>query len=157
MQTVPISNKVKAEFQCSNCQKINAADVSDYIKREKTLRFNINCNCGNGYTAVLERRKYHRKETHLRGTFVKVVDGKEVSRGFMTVCDLSLAGIRLKVNALHCFSIGDLLEIDFQLDDKQRSTIKKKVVVQNLHFPFIGTKYHSTETIDQALGLYLFE
>ena len=157
MQTVPISNKVTAKFKCSNCQKTNVADVSDYINREKTLKFNGYCKCGSEYTAILERRKHYRKETHLRGTFVKLVDGKEVSRGYMTVCDLSLAGIRLKINALHCFSIGDLLEIDFQLDDNQRSKTKKKVIIRNLHFPFVGTEYHPTETIDQALGLYLFE
>ena len=157
MQTVPISNKVTAKFTCSNCQRTKAADVSNYIKREKTLKFNVNCYCGNGYTAIFEKRKHHRKETNLRGTFVKFVNGKEVSSGFMTVCDLSLSGIKLKVNALHCFSIGNLLEIDFQLDDIQRSTIKKKVIIRNLHFPFVGTEYHSTEIIDQALGLYLFK
>ena len=157
MQTVHVSNKVTATFRCSNCRRTETADISSYIDLEKDLSFNVNCRCGNGYTAVLEKRKQHRKETNLPGTFVHFIDGKEVYRGTMTVCDMSLSGLKLMLNAEHFFSIGDVLRVDFQLDDPQKSMIRKKVIIRNFTFPFLGTEFHYTENLDQALGYYLFK
>lgn len=158
MQTVQVSNKVTAIFTCLKCQRKKTADVSEYMKQEKNLWFNVECLCGHGYSAIIERRKQYRKETDLHGTFKQFVDGKEVCSGVMTVCDLSLNGVKLKVNVEeHCFSIGDLLNIKFQLDDIQKSTIRKKVFIRNLNLPFLHTEFHSTEAFDQALGYYLFQ
>ncbi|MBT8369411.1 MAG: PilZ domain-containing protein [Deltaproteobacteria bacterium] len=157
MQTVPVSNKVKAIFRCSKCRRTEAADISNYINLEKTLNFNVNCLCGYKYTAILDKRKQHRKETNFLGTFVQLIDGKEVYSGTMTVCDLSLSGVKLKVNAEHLFSIGDLLQVDFELDDLKKSNIIKKVIIRNFAFPFLGTEFHYSEIMDQALGYYLFK
>ncbi len=157
MQTVHISTLVTAVFTCSKCRRTKAVDVSNYIKLEKIVRFNFECLCGNRYAAILEKRKQHRRETNLHGTFVQFVDEKEVYRGFMTVCDLSLTGMKLKVNVEHCFSIGDLLQLEFQLDDMDRSIINKKVLIRYFNFPFLGTEFHYKETIDKDLGFYLFK
>ena len=156
MQTAQVSNKVTAVFRCSKCRRTEVADITNYINLEKNVSFNVNCLCGHGYTAILEKRKQHRKKTNLPGTFIQIIDEKEAYRGTMTVCDLSLSGVKLMINGEHFFSIGELLELDFALDDPQKSIIRKKVIIRNFSFPFIGTEFHYTESIDQALGYYLF-
>jgi hypothetical protein len=156
MPTVHVSSKVTAVFTCSKCQRKKAADVSNYIKREKALWFNVKCHCGYGYTATLEKRQQHRKETDLQGTFTHFVAQKEVCRGSMRVCDLSLNGMRLKVGVEHSFKIEDLLQLEFQLDDHQKSIVKKKVIIRNINMPFLGTEFHSSEIIDKELGAFLF-
>jgi hypothetical protein len=157
MSPVQVSNKVTAVFTCIKCQRKETADVSEYMKQEKNLWFNVECRCGHGYTAIIERRKQYRKETELDGTFAQFVDGKEVCSGNMTVYDLSLNGMKLKADVEHCLSVGDLLHIEFQLDDIRKSTIRKKVIIRNINFPFLHTEFHSAEAFDQALGFYLFQ
>ena len=157
MSTIQVSNKVTAVFTCSECHRKKNADVTEFMKHEKNMWFNVECNCGHEFTAFIERRKQHRKDTDLSGTFTHFVDGKEVLSGALTVCDLSLKGMKLRINSEHCFSIGDMLHIVFQLDDTQNSTIEKKVIIRNQNSPFLHTEYHSTEGFDQALGFYLFQ
>jgi hypothetical protein len=157
MSTVQVSNKVTAVFTCAKCQRKKTADVSDYMKQEKNLWFDVECLCGHEYTAVIERRKQYRKETDLSGSFRQFVDGKEACSGAMTVCDLSLNGMKLKVNFGHCFSVGDLLHIKFQLDDDRKSTIRKKIIIRNVNLPFLHTEFDTTDAFDQTLGIYLFK
>lgn len=157
MQTAQISNKATAIVPCSKCRKTKAVDVSHYLEQEKNIEFIVQCDCGNGYTAFVEKRKQHRLKTDLQGTFVHLLDEKEIGRGVMTVCDLSLSGIKLKVNVEHSFAVGDILQLEFKLDDIQKSLIQKKVVIRHMHLPFIGTEFYYKETIEKALGYYLFK
>jgi hypothetical protein len=74
----------------------------------------------------------------------------------MTVEDVSVTGLKLRLNAeLNCTS-GDELEVEFSLDDRHRTTIKKMVIVTNINGPLIGVKFGPTEALDKALGFYLF-
>ena len=85
-----------------------------------------------------------------------MVAGKEVGCGLMRVSDLSTRGIKLRINDPYHFSIDDRLQIEFHLDDSNRSFIQKRVIVRNISLPFIGTEFSPTENFDKALGFYLF-
>jgi hypothetical protein len=102
----------------------------------------------------LERRKQYRKETNLPASFIYIADGKVKYRGLMTICDVSLTGMKLKVDYDYLFSVGDVLEVRFLLDNSQRTAMYKKVVVKNVNMPFIGTEFPITEREDKTLGFY---
>ena len=142
-------------FICPQCQKSKTVSVSKLIKSSKNLNINVRCPCGHIFTSFLERRKYFRKETNLIGTFVRFVDGEPKDRGRMVVRDLSLTGVGLKFQLSHDFEIGDILEIDFKLDNSKETRLNRKVIIRNIKDSYVGTEFYKPEVEDKALGFYL--
>ena len=155
-EKVYITSKQMATFICPKCQKSKTVDVSKYASLDKIVKVKVTCPCGYGYTSILEKRKKYRKETNLAGSFVRLVDGLRTPGGLMTVKDLSTSGMKLHVNIEHNCVVGDVVQVEFCLDDSHRTLIKKKVIVRNVVGPYIGTEFAPTEAIDKALGFYLF-
>ena len=152
-----ITSQNTAKFVCPKCQRVKIADVSKYLNLDKKIKIRVNCPCGNKFAVLLERRKQYRKETNISGSFIHIADGKVTGRGLMTICDLSLTGMQLKVDYEYLFSVGDVLEVRFLLDNPPRKAMHKKVIVKNINMPFIGTEFPITEREDKTLGFYLLK
>jgi len=155
-EKVYITSKQTATFVCPKCERSKRVNVSRYVNLDKMVKVKVKCPCGYTYTSLLEKRKKYRKETNLHGSYIRIVDGKVVSRGLMTVQDLSTTGMKLHINGNHGCEVGDVLKVEFYLDDFQRSFIRKKVIVRNVFNSEIGTELAPTEAVDKALGFYLF-
>jgi hypothetical protein len=63
--------------------------------------------------------------------------------------------MKLVLSASGTIAPGDLLKIEFRLDDARRSLVQKKVVVRNVSEDSVGTEFTVTEALDKALGFYL--
>ena len=145
-----------ATFSCPQCTRTRTVDVSKYATLDKMVKVNVKCPCGNAYKAILEKRKQYRKETNLPGTYIHFIDGQPQNRGLLTIEDISTTGVKLKLNVKQNFAIGDQMKIEFHLDDSQRTLIKKTVIIRNQRNQFIGAEFAPFETVDKALGFYLF-
>jgi transcription elongation factor Elf1 len=145
-----------ATFTCPQCNRSKTVDVSKYAAIDKMVKVNVKCPCGNAYKAILEKRKQYRKETNLPGTYVHFIDGQPQNRGPMTVRDLSTSGMKLQLNVNQNFALGDQMQVEFHLDDAQRTLIKKTVIIRNQREQFIGVELAPFEAVDKALGFYLF-
>jgi len=156
VEKVYITSKQMATFICPKCQNSKRVNVSKYAALDKVIKVKVKCPCGYAYTSILEKRKKYRKETRLHGIFVRIVDGREVQSGLMTVRDLSLNGMKLVINGDHGCVPGDLIQVEFHLDDTQRSLVRKKAIIRNINGSEIGTELAPTESVDKALGFYLF-
>jgi transcription elongation factor Elf1 len=155
-QKIYITSKQMATFSCPQCNRSKTVDVSKYAALDKVVKVNIKCPCGHSYKAILEKRRHYRKETNLPGTYVHFIDGQPRNRGLMTVRDLSTAGMKLRLNVKQSFAIGDQLRVEFHLDDAHRTLIRKTVIIRNQRDQFIGVELAPFETVDKALGFYLF-
>ena len=140
-----------ATFVCPECQKSKTADVSKYKHIETAVRVKFKCPCGHSYSVLLERRKHIRKHLNLSGIFI---NKKNSERGNMTVTDLSRSGLRLKLNFSQDLKPGDKLDLEFTLDDKLRSLVKKEVVVRSVNDLSVGVEFIHSEHFDK-LGPYL--
>ena len=156
IEKVYITSRQMATFICPKCQKSKTVNVSQYANLDKIIKVNVKCPCGYGYTSILEKRKKYRKETNLHGSYIRIVDGKEAGNGLMVVRDLSTTGMKLQINGAHDCVAGDILKVEFHLDDTQRSLVKKKVIIRNINGKEVGTELAPTEAFDKALGFYLF-
>ena len=155
-QKVYITSKQMATISCPQCARSKTVDVSKYASLDKMIRVNVKCPCGHAYKAILEKRKQYRKEVNLAGTYVHFIDGQPRDRGLMTVKDLSTSGMKLQLNVKQNFAIGDQLQVEFHLNDVHRTLIKKTVIIRNQREQFIGAELAPFETVDKALGFYLF-
>ena len=155
-EKVYVTSKQMATFICPKCQKSKTVNVSKYASLDKIVNVKVTCPCGYGYTSILEKRKKYRKATNLPGSFVHFIDGRQVDSGLMKVRDLSTSGLKIHINTQHQCTVGDVILVEFSLDDNHRTLIKKKVIIRNIVGQNIGTEFAPTEPIDKALGFYLF-
>ena len=155
-QKIYVTSKQMATFSCPQCNRSKTVDVSKYANLDKMVKVNIKCPCGHAYKAILEKRRHYRKEANLPGTYVHLIGGQPRNRGLMTVKDLSVAGMKLQLNVKQSFAIGDQMKVEFHLDDAHRTLIKKTVIIRNQRDQFIGVELAPFESLDKALGFYLF-
>lgn len=149
---------------CPQCHKNKTIDVSGHKKTDKIAVLDCQCECGHSYEVMLERRKFYRKGTDLPGayTYKKInfpgtyTRESDDDRGLMTVTDISRSGLKIRVNVIRDFSPGDRLNVEFNLDDRGRSLIKKAVIVRNILGKSIGVEFDTMEHFDK-LGAYLLK
>ncbi len=153
-----VTDDKMATFVCPECGNTRTADVSDYKQLDKAIRLRIQCSCGNSYSAILERRDKYRKEAKLPGKYTLNLSAKEVDEGTMTVVNISRAGLRIKFKEMPNLEVGTKFLVEFRLDDKQETLIKKDVVVKYISAHSVGTEFcsiSSSDPKDKAIGFYL--
>jgi len=148
----------KAIIICPKCEKSKEIDVSEELGSNYLVRLKHKCSCGYLYDVLLERRKRHRKKVNLPGTYTCFVSGEKKAKGSMKIQDITRAGLSFKLeeSANQKFNMGDTLLLEFHLDDKSKSLIKKEAVIKNIRGPYIGVKFSSVDLYDRALGRYMF-
>jgi len=156
--TIYITEDNTAVFTCPECQKTCVKGVKKYAEMERIPRLKAKCTCGHAYEVFLEKRKKFRKTADLPGTYKYIPEDASTQEhtGTMAVKDLSYAGLRIKLQLMPRFKVGDALWVEFRLDDANRSVIKKKVVVKNMKGLNAGLEYASPQNHDSVLGFYLF-
>ena len=148
----------KAIIICPKCEKSKIIDISEELGSKYLVRLKHKCSCGYLYIVLLERRKRHRKMINLPGTYTCFIPKDQSVKGSITIQDITRAGLSFKLDESENqkFNIGDTLLLEFHLDDKSKSLIKKEAVISNIRGPYIGVEFSSVDLYDRALGLYMF-
>lgn len=154
MHSIFVSRENKANFTCPKCTKTKTVDVSRLVMENKKLNIRVRCACGHVYPLLLDRRRFYRKMTRLPGIFKLDQNMKEFP---MTVSNLSRFGVEFKSSESGNLKIGDLIEVEFRLDDKSRSMIRKKVIIKKLVGTSVGAEFCHPDDYDKVLGFYLFK
>jgi hypothetical protein len=150
-QTVFVNSENKAVFTCPKCTKAKTVNVSNLVNEKKEVK--VKCVCGHIYPVILERRKFYRKKTSLPGIFMLEENKKEYS---MTVTNISRFGLEFKSSESEKLKTGDLVGVEFRLDDKSRSLIRKKIIIRKIEEKTVGAEFWVPDEFDKALGFYLF-
>lgn len=158
MQRVFISSENTVTFACPSCKKMRTVNVADYAILDKAVKIKVRCPCGHRYPVTIERRQQYRREVAFPGTYTRIVDHRPMERGSMVVIDVSRTGLKLRVPDTKFFNSGDILEVTFHLDNHNKSSILKKVVVRKIEGLNLGVQFLSIEPgnpSDKAIGFYL--
>jgi len=159
MQKVFISSDDTITFKCPKCNKPRTVDVSTYKNLEKAERVKVKCACGNTYYSLIEKRKQFRKRANFPGTFIHIVSDIPRDKGTMIVTDVSRTGLKIKLNSKREFILGDKIIVEFHLDDKNRSLIKKECIIKKIFDLEFGIEFisvHPSDPSDRAIGFYMF-
>jgi len=136
-------------------------DVSKYVVRDTPIKLKVACSCGHHYPVFLDKRKKFRKQADLEGIYKDIKGHPEkpdaAYTGRLNVLDLSLNGVRVRLRDKPHFVVGDTLALEFTLNDKNRSLIKKNVVVRSINDLAAGFEYVTQPSFDSVLGFYLFQ
>lgn len=146
----------KATFICPKCENVKTIDASPFEKTKSKVQVNCKCPCGHFFKAILERRSYSRKDITLPGIYCRFLHGEEVEKGQIVVLDLSRAGLKFKPHVQPAFQIGDQLHIVFNLNDEEKSLIKKKATIMNINNEMhVGIEFCEKEPYGK-IGTFLF-
>ena len=71
-----------ATFVCPKCDKSRKADLTKLLSLEAEIKINCKCKCGYNFKAIIERRKFFRKEVELSGV---IKTEEDLKRAFVKV------------------------------------------------------------------------
>lgn len=158
MQKAFISASNQTTFTCPQCKATRTVDVTKHKTLEKAVKIKIHCPCGHDYPVLLERRKQFRKAVSLPGTYTRIYNQRRAGKGTMVVKDVSRNGLSMRVSDATYMKTGDVLEVNFKLDDTKASPIEKEVVIRKIAGYDLGTEFISIDpgnASDKAIGFYL--
>ena len=139
-------------FICKKCGESRRESAEKY--KNQTGSIKIECKCKNVCEVWLEFRKSFRKETCLDGSYYQTSRPDDCRK--MTVRNLSLWGCRFEMIKACTLAPGEEILVEFVLDDRKGSTIKKKAVVIYVQGYHVGCKFSVPPgSIDSELGFYL--
>lgn len=136
---------------CPACKRPKNASVAAFKNKSHYLK--VRCPCENVFRVHLDFRLHYRKKTSLPGMY-KSIEGSD-SRGSMQVKDISQSGVGITVEGTHFIEKGNTLRVMFELDDKKKTQLDKKVLVQSVEGNFIGCKFIEEQAYEKELGFYL--
>lgn len=182
IKEVSVNSENISVIKCPECDTSKTVDMSKYVAIDDVIRFTARCKCGHSYKAVLDKRNKLRKKTNLSGAYTNLSPGKEGQKGQITVLDVSRSGLKTKVSQMrlkikdHDFSagtpqkatfghkvqassddlnVGDILMVEFQLDNPKRSMVSKEVAIRWVDMPYIGVEFTTIPKFDADLGYYM--
>jgi hypothetical protein len=160
IEKVFLSENNMATFICKACGKARRADMSKYRNHDKAVRVKVKCQCGHSQSVLVERRKLFRKNVSLPGRFSWIDSAEEKKGGWMTVQNISRAGLRIKFHVEQDIKVGMRCVVEFNLDDSQGSLIEKEGVVRMTDGLIAGVEFDTsgpTDPTDKTLGFYFFQ
>ncbi|MBI5062246.1 MAG: PilZ domain-containing protein [Desulfatitalea sp.] len=155
VEKVFITSNNMATFVCPQCGNVTTANVSKYAATDKRITVKCNCSCGHRFSVALEKRRQYRKTADLPGMYFYRLPNGDMDKGIMRVVDVSSTGLKLRLNVPRNFEVGEMLRVEFHLDDKRRTFIEKRVIVRNVIQTLVGTSFAPNEGDDPNLGFYL--
>lgn len=107
------------------------------------------------FKVQLNYRSYYRKLVSLSGTY-ETFHQYIHSRGAMSITNLSHGGLQFIIGGVNRLQPGHVLILDFQLDNKQLTSINKLAMVRSAYDNVIGGEFFKQEDVNNALAFYLF-
>jgi hypothetical protein len=161
-------------IHCPKCQLAKTVDVSKFRATRHTIT--ARCTCGHSFTIRLEFRRAYRKKTELPGRYevrTAKTDDKQRKKssltgvynmqglttggsGHMQVTNISSGGVQFTTPGSHAIEVGQQIQIVFTLDDRKKTEISKRVIVQSIVGNIINCRFSGDETLEQGLRFYLF-
>ncbi|MBU0682149.1 MAG: PilZ domain-containing protein [Proteobacteria bacterium] len=158
---VRVNNDNLAAIKCPHCQSMKLISVHKFKGLKHSLK--VKCTCNNSFSVSLDFRERYRKSTNIDAKYVKfdkdirIVKGQAEPNLKCKVADLSLSGLALTIIGSHNLQVGDVLMVEFDLDDKANTHIKRKAIIRVIGQGFVGCQFDEagSPAYDKALGFYL--
>ena len=135
---------------CPNCGLARNRSVTDFKDTPKRLK--VKCKCGEVFQIFLEFRGYYRKVVRLSGDyFVQEKDEK----GEVLIKNISITGINFETLKPHNMSKGDIVELEFTLDNRNKTELNTLVKIMRVNDLNVGGQFIDESSLKQDLVLYL--
>jgi hypothetical protein len=149
-KTILLNKNNEAVLICDKCGMFHKIDEALYRSGE-AKRFLLECEkCRRRYSVLVNLRKHYRKRVALQGTYnvvEKAGGGGAGGIARITVEDMSKSGLGFRTNGPAKLIVGDVLRLNFRLDNAKRSAVEKIAMVRRVFNDIVGVEF--TKPIDE--------
>lgn len=138
MEVVSIREGKKVKLLCPSCRLQWDADVSKFYGIQNKVVFTARCKCGYSWKCRLEKRHNYRRVVSLPGTYKCLSRDGFSCAGNLEVLDISIKGLKLRLDRERPVNVGELIEVEFQMDDKAQKLRKRQAIVKNINGKILG-------------------
>jgi len=150
--TVHVRGDNTATLVCPSCNAVKNFSAAKY--RNMRHRLTVRCHCKTSFPVLLNFRRNFRKPTNLPGTY-EIISARGCGGGVIQVNNLSRDGAGFTVSGLHRIEPGQVVMIEFHLNDKKQTVLKKEVLVRSVQQNVIGCEFKNSAELDKNLGFFL--
>ena len=140
-----------ATITCPACTKIKIISAEKFKKENHRLR--VRCSCSHTFTVDLDFRQYFRRQTSLKANFT--LDLPAAGYGSTLITDISLSGVRFRVNNTAGLTVGKRGHIEFKLDNKSKTRLSRDFTIRSIGENSIGCEFLKDNEYDKVLGFYM--
>lgn len=139
----------KAVLICPYCGQWRRILADPFRGNKHKLK--VKCFCNETFKVFLEFRKKVRKKIFLKGTYIDY--SQKGSRCDIVILDISLIGVAFSSLDAPTLRSDDELGVEFTLDSKKGTDIKRDVIVRNINQTRVGCEFElSGGAFDDQLG-----
>ena len=126
------------------------------LDKSKQIKPNtvIHCKCDYRFMVTVNFRDNLRKKVILSGKYMPI-SPEAPTWMLMTVENISRIGIGLRLKEPFQFKAGDMLRVNFNLDNQNQTMIDKKLFVRRVTGDIIGCEFAIQGIIEEDLARYL--
>jgi hypothetical protein len=147
-----VRNDDTATVICPACQTAKDIAVGKFRHCKHTIT--IHCHCQETFKVSFDFRRHYRKAVSLNGTYEIISKGR-VGGGILQINDISRNGLGFTVSGQHQIEEGQNLRVEFQLNDKKKTLLKKEVIVKEVQQNSIGCQFKDNVEMEKDLGFFL--
>ena len=136
---------------CPTCTGAKSINVAQYRNAQHTI--SVKCKCGAAFKVLLDFRQSYRKPTDLSGTYA--MQSPASGGGVVKIRNVSLSGLCFEVHGTHDINIGQKAIVEFTLDNRKETRIKKLVKIRSVRGHSIGCEFYQDQAFEKDLGFYL--
>ncbi len=141
-----------ATLICPGCGAIKHISADKFKHGRHTIK--VQCRCQQTFNVQFDFRRHYRKPVSLPGTY-EIISAGGVGGGIIHLNNLSRGGVGFTVSGLHRIEPKQTLQIEFQLNDKKKTTIKKKALVKSVQQNLVGCQFEADVEMEKDLGFFL--
>ena len=152
IRKVYVNEKNKVTIICPQCGNVKIENAEPYRTDDGNRNTDITCaKCEAQFTVFVDFRKFYRKKTSLRG----IVYNLNEKFCKITVENLSRNGVGFTMADDFTVKIDELIDVQFTLDDENRTFIRKRATVRLIKDNYIGAEFIDIHTFGKEIGFYL--
>ena len=136
-----VQEDLKAIIDCPVCKTSKRLSVAAFKNKKRTIK--VRCFCGATFSALLEFRKERRKRVNLKGTY-RTFRQYIPCEGKMLISDISRGGLMCQVTDYRGLEKGQILRLDYILDDIEQRKINKLGLIRHKHGMKVGCEFIET-------------
>jgi len=146
---VHVRDDLTATLVCPACGVIRQIAADRFRQSRHTVK--VQCRCQQTFEVLFDFRHHYRKQVNLTGTY-QIIGG---GGGIINLTNISRGGVGFTISGLHQIEKDQRLQIEFQLNDKKRTVLKKMVLVKSVQQNQIGCQFEDQAEMEKDLGFFL--
>lgn len=149
---VHVRDNNTATLICPACGAVKHFAADRYRHSRHTI--SVRCRRQQVFSLLLDFRRHYRKQTSLPGAYEILSEGG-VGGGIIHIDDISRGGLGFTVSGLHRIEKDQELQVEFQLNDKKKTVLKRRMLVKSVLQNNIGRQFQDNAEMERALGFFL--